>query len=395
MIPCIIFENPGEIDPRLITTFGVNVKDSDSAIGFFGTGLKYALSILAREGCSVEIHSGLARHEFGRQTVEIRGKPFEFVTMNGEPMGFTTEVGKNWKLWMAYRELWCNAQDEGGRSYEAQSIPDPEPGVTRVVVSGPAFFQIARDHGKYFLIGEPFLKADNCEVHHGICAGIYYRRVLVGTLAGERPMQHTYNMVCKVALSEDRVMSNSWEVGYRIAETVLQSENRQFIRECLTAPEHFHEAHMDFDYDFEPSADFMAVMDSLVRDRVATANQTAIKKYKKHATVKAAPAPVVLNAVELKMLEKARKFCGLLGFEISYPVSIVETLGESILGMASEETIYLSHRAFMMGTKTVAGTLIEEYIHLKHGLHDCTRGLQNYLLDRLVSLGELMTGEPL
>ena len=30
----IFFKNPGEIDIRLVTTLGVNVKENDSAIGF-------------------------------------------------------------------------------------------------------------------------------------------------------------------------------------------------------------------------------------------------------------------------------------------------------------------------------------------------------------------------
>ena len=38
----IVFENAGEIDPRLFALIGVNVKESENAIGFFGTGLKYA-----------------------------------------------------------------------------------------------------------------------------------------------------------------------------------------------------------------------------------------------------------------------------------------------------------------------------------------------------------------
>ena len=74
---------------------------------------------------------------------------------------------------------------------------------------------------------------------------------------------------------------------------------------------------------------------------------------------------------------------------------MVESLGTDVLGLALDETIYLSHRAFTIGTKSVAGTIIEEFIHLKHGYHDCTRNMQNYLLDRMVSLGELATGGPL
>lgn len=390
----VIFENPGEIDPRLISTFGVNVKESDSAIGFFGTGLKYALAILVREGCAVTIWSGLTRYEFGKRVEEIRGKPFEFVTMNGEPMGFTTEVGKKWQLWMAYRELYCNAQDEGGRCDEADTEPDPEAGLTRVIVSGDAFTAVRRDHWRYFIGGEPMIVTPNIEIHDRHGAGVYFRGVLVGT-AGAKPTRYTYNLRTAVELTEDRTLKDQWTVSYEIARAVVTSDNRDFIRACVNNGDLYHEGGVDYDWDFKPSAAFMEVMESLVLDRVASANQSAIKAFKKNATTKTAPKTIVLNPVEVKMLEKARAFCARLGFEITYPVSVVESLGTEILGMAADETIYVSHRAFMMGTKTVAGTLIEEFIHLKHGLSDCTRGLQNYLLDRLVSMGELQIGEPL
>ena len=46
----IIFTNQGEIDIRAVTTFGVSVKNDNSAIGMFGTGLKYAIAIILRHG---------------------------------------------------------------------------------------------------------------------------------------------------------------------------------------------------------------------------------------------------------------------------------------------------------------------------------------------------------
>jgi len=42
----IVFENQGEIDLIAFTPFGVNTKETDSPIGFFGTGLKYATAVL-------------------------------------------------------------------------------------------------------------------------------------------------------------------------------------------------------------------------------------------------------------------------------------------------------------------------------------------------------------
>ena len=76
-------------------------------------------------------------------------------------------------------------------------------------------------------------------------------------------------------------------------------------------------------------------------------------------------------------------------------MNVTDALGPNILGMAENERIYVSRLAFMQGTKRVAGTLIEEFIHLRYKYEDETRGMQEFLLDRLVSLGEQMKGDPL
>jgi len=68
----ILFENSGVIDPRAITTFGVNSKETARAIGFFGTGLKYAISLILREGYSITVYSGKNKLEFGKLQEKIR-----------------------------------------------------------------------------------------------------------------------------------------------------------------------------------------------------------------------------------------------------------------------------------------------------------------------------------
>lgn len=390
----VVFENAGEIDPLLITTFGVNVKDNADAIGFFGTGLKYALSILTRSGCPVVIQSGTQEFTFGKRTVELRGKPFEFVTMNDTNLGFTTEVGKTWELWMAYRELFCNCQDEAGKTYRADICPPPEAGITRVIVSGAPFLEIAGNHSKYFLTGVPFLTTGHVDVHHGQGHGIYYRSVLVGSLGG-KPTMYTYNMNGGVDLTEDRTMKHSFIVGWNIAKAIVSSDDREVIRNAVAAPDGFQEHDLDFDHDMTPSDAFMEVVGALIGDRIGQVNKSALALYRKHTKKAFAPTVVTLNPVEVQMLAKAQAFCELIGFDIKYPIVVVESLGSDVLGMAMNETVYLSHRAFTIGTKTVAGTIIEEFIHLKHGYLDMTRQMQNYLLDRMVSLGELATGGPL
>ncbi|MHB1326897.1 MAG: hypothetical protein ACYC2K_01725, partial [Gemmatimonadales bacterium] len=265
----IVFENKGEIDPLMITTFGVNVKDGDSPIGFFGTGLKYALAILMRNGCAVVIQSGKQRFVFGKKAVSLRGKEFEFVTMNGEPLGFTTEVGKTWELWMAYREMFCNSQDEGGKVYQSSSMPEPEAGVTRVIVTGHAFAEIAREHGKYFLTTEPWIETKRCNIHQGESRGVYYRNVLVGKVSNS-PTLFTYNVNDSVDLTEDRTLKHPFLVSHKIALAVITSDKPAYIRACVTAGDNYHEGDLDYDLSTDPSDTFMDVVGALVKDRIGS-----------------------------------------------------------------------------------------------------------------------------
>ena len=103
----IVFENEGEIDPRLVMLIGVNVKESASAIGFFGTGLKYAVACLTRWGEEICIQSGTAEFTFSVEDTEIRGRNFGIIHMCSKidraALGFTTELGKRWEPWMVYR----------------------------------------------------------------------------------------------------------------------------------------------------------------------------------------------------------------------------------------------------------------------------------------------------
>ena len=85
----VCFVNRGTIDPRSITTFGVNSKEGGNPIGFFGTGLKYAIAVLLRLGHEVTLYSDAKKYVFGVEETKIRNDQFRIVTMNGAPLAFT------------------------------------------------------------------------------------------------------------------------------------------------------------------------------------------------------------------------------------------------------------------------------------------------------------------
>jgi hypothetical protein len=398
----IVFTNTGEIDIRAISTFGVSVKESDNPIGFFGTGLKYAISVLLRTGHEIEIHSGETVVRFGLLCDSVRGQEFQFVTMaTGDntpmPIGFTTELGKQWQLWMAYREIACNCKDENGPTSQTVQAPEPVAGETHIIVRGDAFSGVHASRHLYLLEDEAWHTTGPIEVRDREGHDLFYRGVRVFEMP--RKSIYTYNLTEQIELTEDRTVKDQWMIGSLVVRGVLQSDNAEFIRRVVIAEDGTLESGLDFHgWGVKPSQTFIRVCGDVQGDRMLKMNSTALKVWKEATKKEFTPREVTLTKVQLMALNRALDFCGTIGFPIrdSYPIKVVESLGEGGLGLAKDQTIFLAERGFHLGgSKQIASTLIEEYLHLRHGWKDMTRELQSFLFDKLVSLGEELQGEPL
>lgn len=390
----IVFRNKGTIDPRSITTFGVSSKENSSAIGYFGTGLKYAIAILLREGCTIEIHTGGQRLEFATVEQKVRVDEFTFVTMNGQPLAFTTELGKTWKMWQAIREIWCNCLDEKGEALATDDAVIAEDAETVIIVSGREALEAWSQRDAIMIPTKPIVSTENVDIHPGRSNYIYYKGVRIHELGNQS--MFTYNLKGHVELTEDRTMKHPGLAGWYVAKGAAQIEDRAMIERIVTAPDSWFEHRLDFD-PVSPSEAFCGVVRSLARSQVLTLNRTASRaaNFNPDDMLDERPA-MELTKVDRARLDRAIAFAHGLGFAVSeYPIVCLEHLGEGVLGRAANEKIYLSKTVFMQGTKMVAGTLIEEFIHLRHKLHDETRAMQNFLFDALVSAGEQITGEPL
>ena len=69
----ITFHSPTVLPIEAATTMGVSVKESDNAIGKFGTGLKYAIAGVLRLGGSIAMTIAGTRYEFTAVPTDIRG----------------------------------------------------------------------------------------------------------------------------------------------------------------------------------------------------------------------------------------------------------------------------------------------------------------------------------
>jgi hypothetical protein len=389
----IIFENEGLIDPMAIATFGVNAKESENPIGFFGTGLKYAIAVIVRTGQGITIWRGLDKYEFGILHHELRGKTFAVVTMNGQPLGFTTELGKQWEVWQAFRELWCNCQDEGGRAYKANSY-EPGEGKTGVVVVGQEFANAYDARSRTILDTDPVLSLPGVDVHAGRSQTIFYRGIAVAI--SERPCLHTYNITSQLDLTEDRTLRYGWKPAEVVAQALQTCDRQTFIEECLRAPEGSFESSIDFIFHgTKPQSAFLEAVkkvSSTDRERI---NKSAVRQAERHM-----PLPPIqemrLNEVQQEQLTRASGFLKRLGYQFDrYNIKFVETLGRGVFGTADNGTITITREAFLGGTKQLAITLIEEFFHLAHDVPDETRAFQERVLHEFISLGERYVGAPL
>lgn len=377
----IRFSNNGQIDSVMWQTFGVSVKGGENPIGQFGTGLKYAIAVLMREGRSLSIKSGGDEFVFGTQAKTLRGKDFEQITCNGEPLPFTTHLGDKWKLWQAYRELYSNCLDERGW------IGD---GGDTVVSAALADIY----HGDVFLNTENrkmVSSSSRCEVYNGDSEYLYFR----GIRAMDLPTRsrYTYNIL-DADLTEDRTLKYQHQVFGAIADAVMLADCPDFLTDFLTQTKGSFEETVDFDYARLAPCRAAVTVYSNFRRSGCFLHPGFAKKAIQHMGFEAYDT-VSASEFQSRVIEKASEFCKKIGHPIRYPILVATNLGDDTLGLADKKSnnIYLSERVLTQGTKQVASTLLEENLHLAEGLRDCTYPMQSYLFDQIISMGERLTGE--
>lgn len=390
----LIFQNPGLIDIRAATTMGINAKADASAIGFFGTGLKYSIACILRWGGKITIWRGLEAFEFTSQDCSVRDKGFSIVCMNGRELGFVTDYGKKWEPWQVYRELFTNCQDEGGKVFVADE-PWQAEGVTTVVVDCEQIFEAYGKRSTFILEGSPDFTGSACALFDRQSSAIFYQRLCVSRTP--REMLFTYDLRRKTGLTEDRTLACSWD--FDIALTILVDElcqspihrHHEMAKAIMLAPRGTWEqqAHFGLTTGSERSPQFWAMAQHLMRHQAFDLNNSIKELLGKRKPMVESIEIFQPSELQKAVLDRASEFASRIGFDVTaYPIICAERLGDGILGLAHEGTIFITREAFDMGTKMVAGTLIEEFIHLREGVKDCTRKMQNFLLNRLVTLGE-------
>ncbi len=373
----IYFSNKGHIDLDVIRTMGVSVKETDNPIGFFGTGLKYAIATLLRTGHTISLFSNGETIQFCTKPKEIRGKMFDIIYMGDEQLGFTTDLGKNWEVWHAYRELYSNAMDEQGRVSGVFEEND-----TVFTVSGPQIAEVHAERGKIFLQNEPWIVGDGIEVHRGKSHYVYYRGVRVHKLL--KPSRFTYNFTCHMMLTEDRTLASQYDMNYKLGTRLPRIVDLAFAEKLIDPDWEGYEVDLNFPDCHDPSEEFLDALEKhRANARMKDRNKNMLHRHRK-----------ITNWDQFELdHEQSRTVnaaCSLLRtlncFVSPQDFTFVETLGPDIYAQCKDGKMLITRQTIANGTDFLAITMYEEWIHDKMGYQDESRGLQQFLFDKILEL---------
>jgi hypothetical protein len=163
-------ENKGLLDMRLVYLMGGTTKDDDVyKIGEFGSGLKYTFAYLLRNNIMFKVFIDGKELKVTTKHENIRDKDFNIIYINGQQTSITTKMGKEWKAWMIVRELYANAMDEEGGSYNIVQEIKPEKGKTVFYIQNTGEIKNVVDNWKKYFIHElePIQDDDEFAIYEG------------------------------------------------------------------------------------------------------------------------------------------------------------------------------------------------------------------------------------
>ncbi|MBB18652.1 MAG: hypothetical protein CMP20_04165 [Rickettsiales bacterium] len=281
----LVFHTPTLIPIEGFTTFGLNAKPNvKTPIGFFGTGLKYAVAITLRLGGTFYLYIGSGLYEFYISKGEFRGKEFSFVRMRKQTrlgkwgrsvkLPFTLELGKNWEPWMAVRELESNTRDENGTSCVTVDGMDRvtdhyvSSKSTTILIDCPDM-EDAYDDGSIFLEteGRKPLETESkyVEIYEGESPYVYMNGIRVFT--PNKPCAMTYNITQPLELTEDRTPKHTFITNYYILDALRRMNNEKALKSLFKLEDGKRfETSLDFDDEASerPSSTFVSVLSETI-----------------------------------------------------------------------------------------------------------------------------------
>lgn len=413
------FNNSGEVPINAFKLLGASTKrDDDTKIGFFGTGLKYAVAVLLREGIDFKVYSGLKEVEFKIRKTNFGKVKVGVITVNNEKTSMTTDAGINWEPWFAIREIYSNALDEGGTMELAEGV-NPEAGTTKIYVKmDNKLGGITRDWQNFFSTKRTAL--DEFEVEHigyrilekrNDNKGLTVFRKGIRTYVNEHKQSLFDYDTTDLRINESRVAEASWEAYQRAAEALAQTSSLEVIKKFKATWAHGKYIEHDssfwsYLFDWTSGIKFSDTwITGLEKHRLVPLEQSGFygitpntiglpqtmleylyATFGDRLTIEGLSKTHYIKTGDYPAeFDKAFKILNAAGYELDKDDIIVGKFRDpSVLGMAddTDKKIVLSRLALDYNESDKLAILLEEAIHLKTGYSDRTTEFQSFVLSK-------------
>ena len=410
--------NEGEIDINSFLLVGAtNKRNDDKKIGYFGSGLKYAMSVLLRNKIPFRIFSGEKEIKITTSKKSFRGENFDVIKINNKLTNFTTKMGPDWKSWFAIREIYCNAIDEGKHKIGIAGKPESIKGKTIFYIEFvDELDDLFKNWDLYFSEKRKDLvhSFQNNKIYMGGNDMRIYRK---GILCYENKKKSLYHYdIDWIKINESRVMEGEWDFNYRMSKEFAKYGNTIMIRNLLenykdTYEEDFYWQFVDFFNEewLDVIDDRYLVVDSiagyfeeemqgkkcLILPRVLIESlQSYFKNRVKKLGFLGENDEIIKepNEKEKKYINEALYFFRKADIKIKHEIKITIFEDNNQLGKATKDKILLSSTLFEHGRKEIIMTILEEESHIQSGQNDKSRGFQDYLFRKMVGMMEEKTG---
>lgn len=418
----IEFRNDGEIDVNAFRLLGASSKENDdSKIGFFGSGLKYAMAVLLRNNIEFKIFSGTKEIKVGLRKTSMRGDEYEVITINKSPTSMTTRMGKDWKVWYAIREVYSNCLDELngkvginneaiGKTGETVIYIEMNEEIKAIWDNKEKYFSMFRKHSYEFEGNKVFEPLDRKNL-------IVYRK---GILVYEQKVEDVcfdYDLK-ELAINESRVISSHYELHNKMVNFLRSSTDIRLVSRMIEAINigTCFEKDLEWNYGYGFSETWIEAIDNRKIIPIEYSGMFIDDLSGKHIKLpwklckelkEAFGDRICIRGIDgrqnfmlIKEADNKQKalisscvdFLNKAGLKIDMEI-VVAQLDPNIHGTVHDNKIVLAENVFIHGKKEIVSTIIEEYSHIKSGHTDRTRAFQDFLISNYISMLEEKVGD--
>ena len=393
--------NDGILDSYGLTKMVSSKKGDDTKIGQFGSGLKYAIAFLLRNHYELRIFAGLREIEIIKKESSFRDRTFNELIIDGKETSFTDEMGMDWELWQAIRELYCNAIDEGADSIDIVDNLSSDPGKTNIFVSIDGYLQeILNNWDNYFVNPSRVLfscKDGQILAKSGTYANFYFTsisinesRVVSSEYTLYQNMWKIINMCDNFTIIDNifrNLLMDEGMEGHPLSySTIVWNMSDEFLDYLKTKPiiPTHYVLFMDkselFNYIVVPSIIYTKFSQFLPENPIKGINGNDSCTYK----------IVIPNAMIQATINAAEAFLKECKFDMPYDIVVAKFDKKNIYGTVSGNTIILNELRVNEGIQETVNTIIEEYIHIKYNVCDESRDFQTASINELINYMKLV-----